>query len=206
MKIERLVLGTSNPGKLSEWSKILQEEGFRGEIVGVSGFGDIEDPDETGETFDENARHKATYYAKLIGEYILSEDGGYEVDVLDGAPGVHSKRVLPGGKEGTDEQLIEYVLEKVKGLPADKRGVSLTVAAAVSDPEGNIVYEDKEEFRGLISNQRGSRLIPGYPFRTIHYLPDIGKTYADLTPEEHKKYSHKRKIAKRLVKFLLEYI
>lgn len=204
MGIERIVLGTSNPGKLSEWRKVLYEEGFEGEILGISDFGHFEDPVETGATFDENARQKAIHYAHLTGEYTFSEDGGYEVDALNGAPGVHSRRILPGGKEGTDEELIDFVLDKVKGLPEEERGVSLTVAAALSDQEGRIIYEDKEEFRGLIAEERSLILIPGYPFRTIHYLPHIGKTYADLSPEEHKKYSHKRKIAKRLAKFLLE--
>ncbi|MBI2066111.1 non-canonical purine NTP pyrophosphatase, partial [Candidatus Woesebacteria bacterium] len=111
MSLERIVLGTRNPGKLSEWTNVLREEGFNGKVLGVSDIGDFEDPRETGETFGENARQKATHYAKLTGEYTLSEDGGYEVDALGGAPGVHSRRILPGGNEGTDEELIDFVLE-----------------------------------------------------------------------------------------------
>jgi len=202
MRVKRLVLGTGNPGKIKEWSKLLKNNIT---VVGLSGFGDIPDPDETGETFEENARQKAIHYAELTGEYVLSEDGGYEVDALGGAPGVRSRRILPGGKDGTDQELIDYILEKLIGVPRQKRTVKLTVAAAVSDPKGRVIYEDRESFSGLVSEKPGPVLIPGYPFRSIHYIPELDKTYAELTDKEHEKYNHKRRIAKRLAKFLLEY-
>ncbi len=198
-ELKRLVLGTGNPGKLKEWTEILSGTVSVG---GLSEFGELPEPEEQGTTFEENARLKARHYALLTHEYVLSEDGGYEVDALDGAPGVKSKRILPGDKEGTDQELIDFVLGKLKGVSFDKRTVKLTVAAAISDPEGNIIYEDKESFGGMVSEEPGPVLIEGYPFRTIHFIPELGKTYAELTPEEHHKFSHKRKIAKRLSKFL----
>lgn len=201
MRIGRLVLGTNNPGKLKEWARILEQTV---KVIGPSEFGELPEPQEGGSTFEENARQKAIHYAKLTGEYVLSEDGGYEVDALGGAPGVRSRRILPGGREGTDQELIDYVLEKLEGLPPEGRTVNLTVAAALADPDGNIIYEDRERFQGIVSERPGSVMIPGYPFRSIHYIPELGKTYAELTDEEHEKYSHKRKIAKRLIDFLNE--
>src|SRR3989344_7490923 len=123
MKIKRLVLGTTNPGKLSEWKEIL---GDTIDLVGISELGLYPEPNESGKTFEENARIKARHYASLSGEYVLSEDGGYEVDALGGAPGVKSRRILPGDKEGTDQELIDYVLKKLKNTPKEKRTVSLT--------------------------------------------------------------------------------
>jgi XTP/dITP diphosphohydrolase len=202
MKLKRLVLGSSNPAKLKEWSRLLDNHL---KIVSIKELEDIPDPFELGETFEENARLKAAYYAKRIKEYVLSEDGGYEVDALGGAPGVKSRRILPGDKEGTDKELIDYILGKLKGVPQKERTVRLTTAVVVSDPIGNIIFEDKGSFSGVVTEKVGPVLIQGYPFRSIHFIPELGKTYAELTEKEHNKYNHKRKIADKLTKFLLEY-
>lgn len=202
MKIKRLVLGTGNSGKLQEWNKLLEKIIF---LVGISEFGHLPKPKENGRTFEENARQKATHYAKLTREYVFSEDGGYEIEALGGAPGPRSRRILPGGKEGTDEDLINYILRELEGLPKEKRGVKLTVAAAVSSPKGKIIFEDRASISGIVTRKPGPVKIEGYPFRSIHFLPKLGKTYAELTEEEHEKYNHKRQIAERLARFLLEY-
>jgi XTP/dITP diphosphohydrolase len=202
MRVERIFLGTTNPAKVQEWTGLLSE---KVEVAGINDLGDFDSPDERGDSFLENAREKARYYAKLTNEFILSEDGGYEVDALGGAPGVKSRRILPGDKDGTDDELIDYVLEKVRGFPEEKRGVSLTCAAALSSPEGEILFEGKVSLRGIISEKRGPVVIEGYPFRTIHFLPELSKTYAELTEEEHKEYNHKKKLATRLLEFLIKY-
>lgn len=199
--INRLVIGSTNPAKVNEWSKLIKGIG----VIGVSKLGSFPEPKEQGKTFEENAVIKARHYAKLTGEYVFSEDGGYEVDALGGAPGVKSRRILPGGKDGTDDDLINFVLKKLKGLPSKKRTVSLSFAAAVSDPKGNVIFEDKNSFVGIVTEKPGPVKIEGYPFRTIHFIPKLGKTYAELTDEEHEKYNHKISVARRLMKFLLEY-
>lgn len=201
MKVKRVVLGTGNPGKLQEWRRLL---GNVIPLVDISEFGDLPKPKENGRTFEENARLKAIHYARLIKEYVFSEDGGYEVDALGGAPGPRSRRILPGGKEGTDQDLIDYVLNKLRGVPKSKRTVRLSLAAALSDPQGNIIFEDRASLSGIVAEKPGPVLIEGYPFRTIHFIPALGKTYAQLTPEEHEEYNHKRKIAERLATFLNE--
>lgn len=202
MKLEKIVLGTGNPGKVKEWTRLLPN---LVEIVSVSELEDFGGPTEEADTFIENAKQKARFYAKKTGEHVFSEDGGYEVDALNGAPGVRSRRILPGEKEGTDEQLIDYILEKVKGVPDEERGVSLTCTAALSSPDGEILFEDRASLRGVITKKRGPVAIKGYPFRTIHFIPEVGKTYAELNKEEHDRYNHKKKIARRLNQFLLEY-
>ena len=199
MQISRLVLGTNNPAKVKEWKEFL--DGIV-EVVGISDMGSFPEAKESGKTFEENARIKARHYAKLTREYVLSEDGGYEVNALNGAPGVKSRRILPGDKDGTDEELIEFVLTKLKSVPTEKRTVNLTTAVAIADPKGKIVYEDKESFKGIVSEKPGPVRIAGYPFRTIHFIPELGKTYAELTQREHMKFNHKRKIAERFKKFL----
>ena len=199
--IKRLVIGSTNPAKINEWKKLLK--GFP--VITLAELGNFPEPQEHGKTFEENAVLKAKHYAKLTKEYVFSEDGGYEVDALGGAPGVRSRRILPGGKDGSDDDLINFVLKKLKGLTSEKRTVSLSFAAAVSDPKGNVIFEDKNSFVGIVTKKPGPVKIEGYPFRTIHFIPKLGKTYAQLNEEEHEKYNHKKPVAQRLVKFLLEY-
>jgi XTP/dITP diphosphohydrolase len=201
MKISRLILGTNNPGKIEEWALILTPIM---PVVAVTTFGDWPPPAETGLTFADNARQKAKYYAKLTGDYVLADDGGYEIEILGGWPGVKSRRILPDGKEGTDADLIKVVLEKMAGLPKGQRTVRLTAAVALADQQGRIIYQDQASLEGLVTEQPGPVLIPGYPFRSIHWIPAVGKTYAELTPAEHNRYSHRRQIAHRLKQFLVK--
>ena len=202
MKINRLVIGSSNPGKVNEWGFLLKNN-----IKAVSALeiGIKESPKETGKTFLENAIQKAKYYAKKTDEYILSEDGGFEVDFLDGLPGVKSRRILPGGKDGTDEQLINYILKKLEGVAKTKRTARITSAVVISDPKGKIIYEDKGSMDGIISEKVSKTLIEGYPYRSILYLPKVKKYYSELSEKEHKKLAHKKVIAERIGKFLLKY-
>lgn len=200
--IEKLAIGSLNQAKINEWSVFISSVVS---IVSISELGHFTEPEETGKTFAENARIKARHYALLIGQYVFGEDGGYEIDYLGGLPGVKSRRILPGDKDGNDQDLIDYVLSRLKGVPKDKRTVRLSFAAAVSDPKGNIIFEDSNSSVGIVAEKQGPILIPGYPFRSIHYLPELGKTYAELTEDEHARYSHKRPVAERLVKFLIEY-
>lgn len=199
--IERLVIGSTNPGKVNEWLNILGKDL---KVLSLLEFDKLPEPQETGKTFRENARMKAGYYASFLKEFVLSEDGGFEIDALGGAPGIKSRRILPGDKEGTDEQLIEYVFDKMKDLPLEKRTARLTTAVAVADPKGKIIYEDKASFKGIVPVEPGQVLIQGYPFRSILFVPELNKTYSEMTPEEHRKFSHKRQIARRLVKYLLK--
>ncbi len=200
---ERLIIGSLNPAKISEWADFFREFGLN--VKQEPSLENLPKPEEIGLTFIENARLKAAGYAKLLNKYVFADDGGYEIDALGGLPGVKSRRILPGDREGTDQELIDYVLERMRGIPYGKRTVKLTSAVALSDPYGMIIFEEICSSPGVIAEEQGPILIPGYPFRSIHILPELGKTYAELTEKEHKRYSHKRPVAKRLAKFLLEY-
>ncbi len=89
-------------------------------------------------------------------------------------------------------------------MSVEERIVELSSAVAVADPKGNIVYEDGASIKGCAPEKAGSVLISGYPFRSILFLAELGKTYAELTPEEQKKIAHKRPVAKRVAEFLIE--
>lgn len=200
MASERIIIGSKNSAKVSEWEKFFKEFGIR--IHGLWNFSRISEPEETGNTFIENARIKASWYAKHTGYYVFADDGGYEIEYLGGWPGVKSRRILPGDKEGTDMEIVNMVLLRMKGVPMEKRSVKLTSAAALSDPSGKIIFEEIASSKGFITEGYGPILMPGYPFRSIHFLPEYGKTYAELTDDEMKKHSHKRPVAEKLAFFL----
>lgn len=202
MKIKRLVVGTSNPAKFKEWKLFLEG---KIPVISISEIGSFPEAEENGKTFEENAIQKAEYYSKLSKEYVLSEDGGFEVDFLDGLPGIKSRRILPGGKDGTDQQLIAFILKKLDGVPEEKRTARLVVYVVVSDPKGNIFFRDNNSVEGVISEKPSKKVEKGYPYRSILFLPQVGKLYIDLTKQEHMKIAHREPIAERLVNFLLEY-
>lgn len=200
--IKRLVIGSKNKAKINEWSK------FLGEFVSVAylkEFGEIEEVEETGSTFAENARLKASHYAKKLNEFVFSEDGGFEIDYLGGLPGVKSKRIL-GGKEATDQQIVEYFLEKLKDVPSEERTARLKVHAVITDPNGNILFEDSTSIEGVVAQEIDrAHFMEGYPYRSLLFIPEINKSYAQASDEENIKVNHKKIIANKIREFLVNY-
>lgn len=174
-------------------------------LVSIAQLGKFPEPQENGETFLEIAKRKAKHYARLTKNFVLAEDGGFEIDFLDGAPGVKSRRILPGDKEGTDQELVDFVMDKLKGVPESKRGANLIVSVVLADPSGRIIYEDMGEIRGEIPLKPSPVLEPGYPYRSVFFIPEAKKYYVDLTEDEHRRFNHRSPVARRLAKFLLEY-
>jgi len=202
MKIKRIVIGSSNPGKINEW-KFLLEDTIN--CVSVSDLGIEKSPEETGKDFLENAIQKAKYYSSLVNEFVFSEDGGFEVDYLNGLPGVKSRRILPGNKDGTDQELIDFILNKLKGVPKSKRKARLTSKMVLCDHKGKIIFQDEGSMEGYVPFKPSKKLIEGYPYRSILFLPQVNKYYCELTEKEHKRLAHKKVVAERLSKFLLKY-
>jgi XTP/dITP diphosphohydrolase len=145
--------------------------------------------DETGSTFEANARLKARAYAAWSGLPALADDGGLEVDALGGEPGVRSARWL--GREASDDELIAATLERLRGVPAAERGAALRLVVALVLPGGAEVLGEGR-IRGLIAEQATPRRDPGFPFRSVFYLPELGKYYVDLTAAEHERLNHRR--------------
>lgn len=197
--MKKIIIGSRNPAKINEWREFLNSAL---KVDSLEKGRNLGEPQETGSTFAENARLKAAYFAQKLGEYVLSDDGGFEIDALGGAPGVKSRRILPGDRDGTDQELIDYVLAVMKDLPAKQRTARLTSALAVSDPQGKIVYQDQASFGGMVSRKAVKVIIPGYPFRSLLYVPEFGKTYAEFTEDEHQKVNHRKKMAEKLIVFL----
>lgn len=203
MKKGKLLIATRNPAKLAEWKWLLKELPL--DLVGLNEAGIGETVEETGGGFQENARIKAIGYARLSGLVTLGDDGGFEIDFLNGAPGVKSRRLF-GDEDATDEELIEFVLEKLAGVPNGRRGAQLRVVAVVAAPDGTILCEEESRIRGSIAGKPSEARIEGFPYRSLFYILEFGKMFADLTEEEQEKVNHRRKIAPKIVKAIAEYL
>lgn len=172
-----VVVATGNPGKLKEmqaflgdlsWDLVLKPQ-------------DIE-VDETGQTFLENARLKASEVAKATGQMAIADDSGLEIDALDGAPGIYSARYAPD-----PEACIDRVLAELKDEP--NRGAQFVCALAIAAPDGTITLETEGICRGeILQRRQGQR---GFGYDPIFYVPAVGKSFAEMGEWEKDTVSHR---------------
>lgn len=186
-EMKELLVATGNPGKFRELSGALQ--GIGAQIVSLKNFPDVRAIDETGKTFEENAVLKAETYGKLTGLPAVADDSGFEIDALGGEPGVKSRRWVHADRDSTDEELVAYTVERLKGVPADKRTARLRAVVAFWD--GAKTVTATESIEGVILEQASPDIDPGYPFRSLLFLPKYNKLYKDLTSEEHNAGNHR---------------
>lgn len=199
MKYKKIVIGSKNKAKLKEWGEFLSEVL---PAVGVSDLGDFTEPEETGETFLENAKIKAIHYAKLTNQLVFADDGGFEVDFLGGRPGVRSRRVFDSKKDVSDIDIVWFILKSLQGVQKEKRTAKLTAAVVLADPKGKIIYEDQGSIGGLVPESVDKVSVEGYPYRDLLFLESYGKLYSELSQKEHQKINHKKKLAKKIIKFI----
>ena len=193
-----LLLATSNPHKLEEFRVMFADLPLR--LFSLSDLQlDIE-VDETGTTFAENAELKARTYAQASGMLTLADDSGLEIDALTGAPGIQSARYL--GRETSYEERFRRILQQLKGLPIEQRTARFRCAIALADPSCNTrIVEGIIE--GVIADSpRGKN---GFGYDPIFYLPELGKTFAELAPEHKNRISHRARAAQAARELLEEW-
>jgi len=195
--MEKLLIATTNPGKLKEYKELLR--GLPLKLISLKDVGVEKKVEEDGKNFKENAIKKAEFYSQLTNLLTLSDDGGLEIDYLNGEPGVTSHR-WPG-HEANDEELLNFTLKKMEGVPWKKRGAQLKVVIALAIP-GKKILTSEGKIRGFILTKPREKIIPGYPFRSIFYLPQYRRSFNQLTPEEELKISHRKKAIRQIIKFL----
>lgn len=184
--VRKLILATRNRGKLLEVREILSPVGV--EVVGLEEFPNLPDLVEDGESFVENARKKSQIVAKLTGEFALSDDSGLEVEALGGKPGVRSARYA--GEWATDEENNAKLLRELEGVPPSDRKARFRCVTVLSSPDGRW-WATEGTWEGIIAERpRGSY---GFGYDPVFLLPDLGKTVAELTPEEKNSMSHRAK-------------
>jgi XTP/dITP diphosphohydrolase len=186
----KLLLATTNQGKLREYYQLLK--GLPFELVSPADEGIDIAVDEKKKTFEENARLKATTYSRLSGLVTLADDSGLEVDALGGGPGIISARFA--GREASDKDRIEHLLDRLKEVPWEKRTARFRCVIAIATPEERTELCDGE-CQGLIAFEpRGEN---GFGYDPVFYLPEFGKTIAELSLETKNGVSHRGKAGRK---------
>ncbi len=178
----RLVVATGNPGKLKEMQAYLQGLDWQLQLKPE----DL-DVEETGETFAENARLKASQVARATGQWAIADDSGLEVAALGGAPGVYSARY--GQAEGvhSDPGRVDYLLKNLGNNP-DRRARFVCVIA-LARPDGSIALEAEGFCSGeILPAARGEG---GFGYDPIFYVPELGLSFAEMTAQQKHEISHR---------------
>jgi len=194
-----LVLATRNAKKVEELKALLAPIAIGVKVLSLLDFPDVPETPETGATFAENAELKAKAAARATGRIALADDSGLEVDALGGRPGVYSNRFA--GPEASDRDKYTRVLELLKGVPDEKRTARFHAAVAVATPEGKaVVVEGTCEGR-IAHEPKGEG---GFGYDPIFYLPELGRTMAELSPDEKNRISHRGKALRAAKQLLAE--
>jgi XTP/dITP diphosphohydrolase len=190
--MNRLLIATTNPGKLAEIKEFLKDLPVT--LVGLADVGITEAPEEIGISFEENAILKAKFYAGKSKLPTLADDGGLEIDALAGEPGVKSHRWIHPDREDTDEELIQYTLDRMKDIVDANRGAQLRLVLALVIPNGEL-FTAEEKVRGIIPRMASKYRRKGFPYRSLLFLPEIKKYYThdELTVTETDTYNHRKK-------------
>lgn len=201
--MNKILIATTNPGKLKEISNFLKDLPL--EIVSLSDLNIQDDVEETGTTYKENSQQKAIFYAKKSSLPTIADDGGIEIDALNGAPGIKSKRWL--GEDSTEQDIINHMMKIAKELPDDDRKAFFKTIISLALPNGK-VWSVAGEIRGIIAKKPYLKTLKGYPYRSFFYLPKIKKYYheKELTDEEQKLYNHRYKAIQKLKPLILKYV
>ena len=184
----RLLVATNNPGKVREYRDLLA--GLNVELYGLADLSTTTEVDETGQTFEENARIKAAAYSRMSGLLTLADDSGLEVEALGQAPGVYSARYA--GKGATDADRYRKLLAALDGTPWEKRAARFRCVVALAWPDGHM-----ETFQGqcegvIAFEPKGTN---GFGFDPVFYMPEHNCTMAELPEETKNQVSHRARAA-----------
>ncbi|MBI4444579.1 MAG: RdgB/HAM1 family non-canonical purine NTP pyrophosphatase [Acidobacteria bacterium] len=187
MNRSRLLLATSNKGKLEEFRSALVSLPF--DFASLQDFRGLPPPSEDGTTFRENARLKAQHYSQLTGLPTLADDSGLCVDALGGAPGIYSKRYA-----ATDAERIQRLLRELKGFGEHERSARFVCALCFFSPEQILEVEATVEGK-IIKEPRGTS---GFGYDPIFWYPPLGRTFGELSRKEKNLISHRGKALAKL--------
>ena len=189
----KILVATTNPGKLEELTQLLGELNERIQWKSLADFPGVSEVVEDGSTFARNAQKKALGYAKTTGLWTLADDSGLVIDALDGRPGVYSARFAADECDATDRKTLDKanyqkVLALLKDVPPPARAARFICHLCLAD-EKEILLEATGSVEGMIhENPLGSR---GFGYDPIFYIPSLDKTAAQLDNREKNQVSHR---------------
>lgn len=194
--MQTIVFATHNQNKLKEIKEILKNipgmENIR--LISMTEAGITDDIVEDGNTYEENALIKAKYVCERTGMIALADDSGTEIDALDGQPGIYSARFL--GEDTPQVVKNAYILDKLKGLPNERRKARYMCCIAAAFPDGT-TKTTMGTLPGIIAHKISDGT-NGFAYDPIMYIPEFGKTMADMTMEEKNDISHRGQALKKM--------
>jgi XTP/dITP diphosphohydrolase len=193
--INQIVLATSNKGKIREFAGLL--EGVFGSIISLNDLESPPDVVEDGMTFRENAIKKARAIAAYSGLPAFADDSGLEVDALGGRPGVYSARYAGDG--ATDRDNIAKLLSELEGI--EDRNARFVCVLALVMPDGKETVAEGSCEGIIIDEPRGEG---GFGYDPVFFLPEYGKTMAEIPPDLKNKISHRARACESLIELLKE--
>ena len=199
METLEVVIATRNSGKLREIRQILAPLGLR--VLSLQDFPEIPEILEDGQTFVENAVKKATAVARRTGRVAIADDSGLAVDALDGRPGVFSSRYA--GEGATDPDRYRKLLQEMAGVPPGQRGAAFICAMAAASPEGNVEFVEGKCRGEIASSPRGTQ---GFGYDPVFFVPELGRTMAEVEPEAKNRISHRARALERLKQVLPNFL
>jgi XTP/dITP diphosphohydrolase len=191
----RLLVATTNTGKLREIRSVLGEVPV--ELVTLRDLPTIEEPEETGLTFEDNARLKALYYSERSGMTTVAEDSGLVIDGLDGEPGVRSARFLR--PDASYAERFADIFHRLSGPPEKNRAARFVCALAVAD-RGHVIYEARGSVEGEIA--REPRGTAGFGYDPIFYYPPYGATLAEVGQDAKLAVAHRGQAFRALTSWI----
>jgi XTP/dITP diphosphohydrolase len=191
---ETLLVATTNQGKLREIRELLA--GIPVRLMTLADVPPAEPPEETGATFEDNARLKAMYYAIHAGIATVAEDSGLEIDALDGAPGVYSARY--GGEDSSYPEKFAMIEAALARVPARPRTARFVCALALASPT-RVLFEARGTVEGEIA--REARGADGFGYDPIFFYPPFGSTLAEAGARKSE-VSHRSRAFRALAKYL----
>jgi len=186
-----LVLATGNPGKVRECAAVLAPAGFT--VLSLDALPDATSVEETGVTFEANARLKAEGYSLRTPHLVLADDSGLEVDALGGGPGVLSARY--GGPELTDPERCTALLAALAGTPDGKRQARFRCVLALAKGGRTLATFDGVVLGTILREPRGAN---GFGYDPIFFHAPSGRAFAELTCEEKDLVSHRGQALRKL--------
>jgi XTP/dITP diphosphohydrolase len=210
----RLLIATHSAHKLAELRELLRLK--RGDLVSLDDLGIADDPDETGETFETNARIKARFGARRTGLPTLADDSGLEVDALGGGPGVRTRRYA--GPDATDRDNNTKLLAALHGLPPERRGARYVCVLALATPRADAGAGARSGVRAAVpirtvrgttrgriaTSPRGSNGFGYDPIFEPAGEPPGGRTFGLWSADEKHAVSHRGRAARRMRPILRE--
>jgi len=197
-----LLIATKNPGKIREIRQVLTALNVA--VTALDAYAEVPEPEETGDTFAENAREKARYYSQATGQWCLADDSGLVVDALGGEPGVHSARyagITGADRSVADQANIEKLMHRL-GHEADRKG-RFVCHLALADGD-KILLEATGTFEGVISTSAAGE--NGFGYDPVFFVPEKGCSAAELSSDEKNAISHRGCALRRFATKLGQYL